>query len=93
MEQAIEALLQSAKQEKQELTASNPSNPSHLLNPAGPHKSQRQPVTAKPNPTFRIAAANSGGPWSVNAPGHPPCPRARQRNEEKLSCVHQSKYL
>ena len=35
--------------------ADPPRIPRHLLNPAGPHKSQKQPVNPKPNPTFRIA--------------------------------------
>ena len=38
--------------------ADPPRIPRHLLNPAGPHKSQRQPVNAKPNPTFRIAGGD-----------------------------------
>ena len=38
--------------------ADPPRIPRHLLNPAGPHKSQRQPVNAKPNPTFKIAGGD-----------------------------------
>ena len=38
------------------LLAGFPPIPRHLLDPAEPHKSRRQPVNLKKVPTFRIAA-------------------------------------